>query len=338
MQKLTSICILVLYILIQNLSCVLSSAGDRSPFYQRCVNNCVNQNCTSDGKFTAEATDNQDAWCKLLQWSCKDECRYACMWNTVAAFQERGLQIPMFHGKWPFKRFLGIQEPASAFFSLLNLVSHTYMFLKIYFDERFSVKETPMLKFWFIFFVICAHAWLWSIIFHSRDTPITEFMDYACALSMVLSLLMAAIVRILYSTKVICILLIFMMLTYFADHVRYLYEGMLYGRIDYEYNMTVNVISGATGAIVWLVWALWSERRGRTYAWRVAAFTVLSGLALLLELADFAPLLHALDAHALWHLATVPLPSLFYRLVNNFAYRNIITSSPLIGDRQAPGF
>lgn len=34
------------------------------------------------------------------------------------------------------------------------------------------------------------------------------------------------------------------MLTYFADHVRYLHAGMLYGRIDYEYNMIVNVISG----------------------------------------------------------------------------------------------
>ena len=34
--------------------------------------------------------------------------------------------ILQFHGKWPFHRFLGMQEPASVLFSLLNLLAHDY--------------------------------------------------------------------------------------------------------------------------------------------------------------------------------------------------------------------
>lgn len=30
------------------------------------------------------------------------------------------------------------------------------------------------------------NAWLWSVIFHARDTQFTEFMDYAGAFSIIL--------------------------------------------------------------------------------------------------------------------------------------------------------
>ena len=36
----------------------------------------------------------------------------------------------------------------------------------------------------------------------------------------------------------------------------------------------------------------------------------------LLELMDFPPLLWAVDAHALWHLSTIPIPLLWYRYVS----------------------
>lgn len=42
---------------------------------------------------------------------------------------------------------------------------------------------------------VCMNAWVWSTFFHTRDKPFTEFMDYACALSMVMALFVAAIVR-----------------------------------------------------------------------------------------------------------------------------------------------
>ena len=49
------------------------------------------------------------------------------MWDTVEAFVSAGLDVPQFHGKWPFARLAGVQEPASAFFSVCNLVPHVVM-------------------------------------------------------------------------------------------------------------------------------------------------------------------------------------------------------------------
>jgi hypothetical protein len=48
------------------------------------------------------------------------------MWRTVEAYAPRG-RVPQFHGKWPFLRLLGLQEPASVLASLLNLATNTAM-------------------------------------------------------------------------------------------------------------------------------------------------------------------------------------------------------------------
>lgn len=72
-------------------------------------------------------------------------------------------------------------------------------------------------------------------------------------------------------------------------------------------------LPGVLGSMMWLgvSWRQWAY--GRRYAWRMLAFTLLSGAALSLELFDFPPKLHVFDAHALWHFSTAPLPLLFYR-------------------------
>ncbi|KAM3961813.1 per1-like protein PGAP3 [Aphomia sociella] len=301
--------IVTIFIITANFSPILASEGDRSPFYQNCLKSCQKANCTNDGgSFTSEAVKHQDIWSALLQWSCKEECQYHCMWRTVDGFQERGYSIPKFHGKWPFVRLFGVQEPASAFASLLNLAAHIYMHNKI--TKQFPVKNMPLVLFWHVFATVCMNAWTWSTIFHSRDVPFTEFMDYACALSMVMSLFVAAIVRVFHRKKKFAVALLAIPVLYFVEHVRYLYSG----RIDYEYNMMVNVFFGVVGSFVWAGWACGQLVAGRRHAWRVLAFTALSGAALALELLDFPPR-RAWDAHALWHLATAPLPLLFYRFV-----------------------
>jgi len=62
----------------------------------------------------------------------------------------------------------------------------------------------------------------------------------------------------------------------------------------------------------WLCWC-WQNRRTLPYWWKCGMVVLLlHGLALL-ELLDFPPLLWALDAHAVWHLSTVPVHFLFYR-------------------------
>lgn len=64
----------------------------------------------------------------------------------------------------------------------------------------------------------------------------------------------------------------------------------------------------------WLCWC-WQNRRTLPYWWKCGLVVLLlHGLALL-ELLDFPPMLWILDAHAVWHLSTIPVHFLFYRLV-----------------------
>lgn len=128
----------------------------------------------------------------FFRWNCKDECKYECMWKTVEAFQQRGWKPVQFFGKWPFYRFLGMQEPASVIFSALNFLVH-YMMLQ---EFRKSVRKTaPLYKMWISFSAICLNAWFWSIVFHTRDFPITELFDYVFAYSMVLASFYCMIIR-----------------------------------------------------------------------------------------------------------------------------------------------
>lgn len=288
---------------------VLSSNGDRSLIYQNCLRNCVNSNCINiHDTFKSESEIEQDVWCRMFQWSCSDECKYQCMWQTVDAFKERFGIVPKFYGKWPFIRVLGAQEPASAFSSVLNLASNAYMYSKL--KVMFPMKSSQLALFWHFFAFICMNAWIWSTVFHVKDTPFTEFMDYACALSMVVALFVAAVVRVFYGSKRLTLLALAYPLFYFVNHVTYLYTG----RVDYEYNMKVNIVYGVVGSSLWLLWAWPRCQGGSRYVWRLMAFTALAGATLALEVLDFAPQ-GGWDAHALWHLSTSPLPILFYRFV-----------------------
>lgn len=98
-------------------------------------------------------------------WTCRDDCKYECMWLTVRLYLQRGHRVPQFHGKvrrggqpgdgegggptfypltpplcsplqWPFSRFLFFQEPASAFASFLNGLASFLMLLRYKADRK----------------------------------------------------------------------------------------------------------------------------------------------------------------------------------------------------------
>lgn len=77
---------------------------------------------------------------------------YSCMWRTTNAFVTRNWQVPQFFGKWPFIRFLGMQEPASVVFSLWNFLSHSWMIRQFRRDVR---KDSPMFYAWHVFCAVC---------------------------------------------------------------------------------------------------------------------------------------------------------------------------------------
>ncbi|KAF8638817.1 hypothetical protein AX17_001875 [Amanita inopinata Kibby_2008] len=184
------------------------------------------------------------------------------------------------------------------------------------------------------------NAWVWSSIFHTRDLPITEKLDYFSAALAILYALYCATIRLFHlyapsgsrqsaassqanervakkTLTLTCILL-------YIGHVSYLTLPL---RFDYTYNMIFNVALGLAHNGLWLVYALPSSMsvmrrfpsRPKSYRPRFvtkAAYLVgITMIATALELFDFPPWKRVVDAHALWHLATAPIALCWYRFL-----------------------
>jgi len=296
------------------------SRGDQSPVYHDCWTSCEQTNCSTASSREAWQAGQQPAE-RWLGWTCSDNCGYECMWYTVDVFTSHGMKVPQFHGKWPFLRVLGVQEPASVLFSLMNLLSNAYMLRWLL---RQVPRTAPMYKVWVLYSLTCIHAWFWSTVFHTRDTPLTEMMDYFSAFSMVLYSLVACLLRLsspLHTgvrRHVVPRLIVATCLSFFLHHV----YSMAFVKFDYGHNMRVNIAVAAANSLAWLyhVATNWGhvalEGGGGGHVSRDCLLSVLAfTLSSLLEVLDFPPWLWLLDSHSLWHLATVPIPLLWYRFI-----------------------
>ncbi|KAJ8969576.1 hypothetical protein NQ317_000072 [Molorchus minor] len=291
------------FILVNLINYCMSSIGDNSRYYKICLERCILLDCEN---FLSDS-NRQQLILYLTQWSCRDDCSYECMWKTVDFFQERHSITPQFHGKWPFYRFLGLQEPASVFFSLLNAYVHLMMIRKFRKEVR---SDSPLYWLWHAFFIVCLHAWFWSAVFHARDFPLTELLDYTCAFSIVLMSCYVMAIRVLRDILpgFALIIITFLFTVFFAKHVSYLSTG----RIDYGYNMKLNIFVGAVIAICWIIWCLYNYKK-QPYVWNCAKFVILTAIVTLLEVIDQPPIYYVFDSHSIWHLSTAPLAIFLYR-------------------------
>ncbi|KAH8042732.1 hypothetical protein HPB51_025636 [Rhipicephalus microplus] len=285
-----------------------ASPGDQSAEYKSCLRRCRGINCTQEKQTTFRS--GQAWYLALLLWDCADECRHECMWHAVDVLQANGKPVPQFHGKWPFWRFYGIQEPASVLFSILNGICHLWMWHKF---RRLVPPSAPFYAIWKGQAVLSINAWFWSAVFHARDTPLTEKLDYYCAFSVVLYSLYSLCMRFLGTRSTwLSVSVTMPFAAFFVYHIQYLN----FVHFDYGYNMKANVITGKfslLNSIGWLSWC-WHHRR-RGYVWKGIIVVFILDALLLLELGDFPPWRFLVDAHALWHLGTAPLPLLWYRFL-----------------------
>jgi hypothetical protein len=251
---------------------------------------------------------------RLLLWTCPSECDYTCQQIITAQRIESGQPVVQFYGKWPFVRFLGMQEPFSVLFSLGNLAAHVYG-LRTQVRPRIPAAFT-MRPFYEFLAKLGMVTWTFSAIFHTRDFQITEQLDYFAAGASVLYGMYYAAVRLfrwdrptetarraLRRWTALCLGL-------YICHVGYLKLW----RWDYTYNMLACVLCGVVQNILWcsLAWVRYRQTRQPWALWPVVVvFWVLGAMSL--ELFDFPPLWAAIDAHSLWHLGTIPPAVLFYQ-------------------------
>ena len=143
-----------------------------------------------------------------------------------------------FHGKWVFIRVLGMQEPLSVLFSIMNLAVHIRYLPRL---RRMVPDVFPLKMVYLAHGLISANAWFWSAIFHARDKSFTERMDYFSAGAAILSGFFFTISRLfrLAPGDVRFSWLLRISGGALVLHILYL---SLSTRFDYSYNMTVNVI------------------------------------------------------------------------------------------------
>jgi hypothetical protein len=232
------------------------------------------------------------------------------MIENRGARQSAGQQEVHYYGKWPFTRVLGVQELFSTLFSLGNALPYAILLA-----SWPSVPWSRSSVSWVLHTCTFVNTWIQSAIFHARESPLTKTLDYHCAtLGLTVSLCVAIGVNLpdhwplqryvlaAYGPPVV----------FWMSHVFYL----SFISFDYGHNMKVAVILGIIVTVLCLFWAArnWREK---PFAWKLLIAVLGPYTVLPLELLDFAPMFNLLDAHACWHLGTVPVAFSWCSFVRN---------------------
>jgi len=163
----------------------------------------------------------------------------------------------------------------------------------------------PWWPLWAVYFGISLSAWAASAAFHARDINVTEAADYMLADAVVLWGTLTTALRVLglRQPRQWAPLLLVGAAAYGLH-----WHRMLTVLFDYGFNVALCV---SLGILQSLMWAVWVGRTKHPVRYRMWTFLALLNVATAFEVFDFPPVAGLLDAHALWHAATVPLAYLF---------------------------
>ncbi|OJT13031.1 Protein PER1 -like protein [Trametes pubescens] len=294
-------------------SSVNASSGDTAEDFRSCVSLCHSRTCQG-----SPPAASLPLALRLTGWTCTDDCKYECMHLITDRAIEHNWPVQQYYGKWPFWRFAGMQEPASVLFSVLNFAAHATGVRKL----RAKVPDGhPMKRYYLLFAFVSMNAWVWSSVFHTRAilyavyyTVLRLFHLYPVERHSLTSNQSTTTPTVRVAWTLACSWA-------FLGHISYL---TFLPRFDYSYNMIFNLTIGMAHNLLWLCYALPSRisvlRRfpGRPKSYRPAfatmpaVFALLTTAATALELFDFPPWGRIIDAHSLWHLATVPIALFWY--------------------------
>jgi hypothetical protein len=270
---------------------------------------------------------------RLTGWDCASDCKYRCMRTVVRVRAAEGLNTAKYYGKWSFERVLGVQEIVSCVASLANAAVHVWFLPELWRasagrrieDARGAASVFPprlSASLWFANGVVQTHGWLWSAVFHARDTPWTHALDYGAANAIFFFAAFAAVVRtraIAEPRRLAGALACFAFC--FLAHLWYVNRRQEDGtKYHFQHNMAVMVCVAVFHWCVMLRWAFFGKREGkrpgRNY---LAACCLAWNACALAEVLDFPPVYGLLDAHALWHCGTPATVWLWYQFARRDA-------------------
>jgi post-GPI attachment to proteins factor 3 len=289
---------------------------------------------------------------RIFGWNQRDNCIYVCAHRiadplyyrqkTALAASANNIQkltffknkarVQQYYGKWPLFRVVGMQEFFSVLFSLGNIAAHVAGAAYFYKKTRHTSLQVVMLEgdsrrsifYWFpsiaLFFLVAVATWLASAVYHIRQTDVTLGLDYFFSMFFLSSALAFTAVRVFR-------LFFFRHQFFFVyiPNVAFLIAyAILIATTHYtKYHIYYGAAVSLAFSLLWLSWAIFYTRRGRRYPNKkkkhlplILAFVFLFGASTAaLGAFDFVPLGLLLDAHACWHLSSIPLTLLLYLFI-----------------------
>ncbi|KAM7499597.1 hypothetical protein LguiA_024011 [Lonicera macranthoides] len=302
-----------------------ASAGDSDPIYKGCVEECEKTGCVAEKcfqhcNFSSDGNPIDGPWYlqeplyqQWKKWDCRSDCRYFCMLVREEEREKLGDKPVKYHGKWPFRRVFGIQEPVSVAFSALNLALQFHGWVSFFILVNYKLPLRPnkttyyeYTGLWHIYGILSLNSWLWGAVFHTRDVDLTEKLDYSSAVALLGYSLILAILRVFSMRKEAArVMVAAPLIAFVTTHVLYLN----FYQFDYGLNKK---ICGLMSVAQFLLWAIWAGVSRHPSRWKLWVVVVGGALAMLLEIYDFPPYQGFVDAHALSHAATVPLTYLWW--------------------------
>ena len=345
-----------IWILLLLVQITIASLGDHLPEFIKCNSECYNIECSRNRNMALGGSFTEDDLSKfsvsfpfkqLFGWDCQSDCDYKCQQLITNLRTANDLPVVKFNGKWAFLRVFGITELMSVIFSGMNFYINFHCFKKIklqYNKNRNSPYGADvMLKQYLYLLGVSLAGWVFSILFHIRDYPLTETLDYFGALLIILAnfyvitvryfqLFMPENKRKLQMTQIGAV-------TIYCFHLFKLSLNW-----NYSYNVFFNSVIGLSAMCLWMFtsFGTYTVYRNNYYLFnnsiqllpfetkilmklnylRLSKSRLIPlipiGLNLFIifamgfEIYDFKPILKLVDAHSLWHLLTFFPPIIWY--------------------------
>eukprot|EP01040_Poterioochromonas_malhamensis_P007602 gene7602-8208_t len=295
------------------------SYGDYESTYQRCFQVCLYE-CDVDPRHLEDTRYPPLNTTSIISWLCDDRCHYNCMdMVTSQRLLEKGA-IFKYYGHWPFIRWFGFEEPASALFSALNSLSHLNWLYRVIFKSNNNKSSSNMyMRPWLVLYAsISVNAWIASTYFHTKKHDFSIFYDYSSALLVLVSGLLLIIRRIGGKTMPYWsqALIAGGLFTYTFYRIGVMFYKPQ--RISFQQHLHFCIGIAVITTILWIIWILYqyiavtgySFVTSLKYAIIVQIWFVIASM---FEIFDFPPIYRTIDAHACWHALTIPLGFVFYR-------------------------
>ena len=283
-----------------------ASLGDLDYDFVECYSECLSFTCSY--RWTSKFGSG------FPYWNCSDDCSYDCMHRITDDRFKFGYGPLKYYGHWPFRRIMGLEEPASALFSILNGVPYFIDLVRSFFSSS-GERSTYFMSSWLLcYYPIAIFTWLASARFHCRKTELTSLVDYAFALLFLGYSLWLAVRRIWgdkADRRKVSAVFITVLSMYIHRVVR-----MYNGQVSFDDHMRVSITVALLNVLTWLSWLIFSKEEIKgdgKYRYLCLICQLWFASAALLELFDFPALWGLFDAHSLWHAATIPLGFIWSR-------------------------